>query len=235
MSPYFAEFIGTALLILLGDGIVAGVLLKDTKSHNAGWLTICIAWGFAVTLSIYAVGNFSGAHLNPAVTIGLAVNGSFPWNQVAGYCLAQLAGAFVGAIVVWIQYYSHWGRTNDAATKLAVFCNAPAVRSPFINLLSEIIATTVLILGLLFIGANKFADGINPLIVGVLITTIGLSLGGTTGFAINPARDFGPRIAHFILPIPGKGNSDWSYSWIPVVGPLLGGFLGAFLYRILFM
>ncbi|HPM29442.1 MAG TPA: MIP/aquaporin family protein [Chryseolinea sp.] len=235
MSIYFAEFIGTALLILLGNGIVAGVVLKDTKSNNAGWLTICITWGFAVTLSIYAVGNISGAHLNPAVTVGLAVSGSFPWDQVAGYCLAQVAGAFVGAILVWVQYYSHWGRTNDAAAKLAVFSTGPAVRSPFINLISEVIATTVLILGLLFIGANKFADGINPLIVGILITTIGLSLGGTTGFAINPARDFGPRIAHFVLPIPGKGNSDWSYSWIPIIGPLLGAFLGAFLYRIIFV
>jgi glycerol uptake facilitator protein len=235
MTPFFAEFTGTALLILLGDGVVAGVVLKDTKSHNAGWLTICIAWGLAVTLSIYAVGNISGAHLNPAVTIGLAVNGSFPWDQVLGYFLAQLAGAFVGAILVWIQYYSHWGRTNDAAAKLAVFCNAPAIRSPFVNLISEVFATTILVLGLLFIGANKFADGINPLIIGVLITTIGLSLGGTTGFAINPARDLGPRIAHFVLPIPGKGKSDWSYSWIPVVGPLLGGFLGAYLYRILFV
>ena len=235
MSPYFAEFIGTALLILIGEGVVAGIVLKDTKSHNAGWLTICITWGLAVTLAIYAVGRFSGAHLNPAVTVGLALNGSFPWDQVAGYCLAQTAGAFIGAVLVWIQYYSHWGRTNDASAKLAVFSTAPAIRSPFINLISEVIATTVLILGLLFIGANKFADGLNPLIVGSLITAIGLGLGGTTGFAINPARDFGPRLAHFVLPIPGKGNSDWSYSWIPVLGPLLGAFLGAFLYQKLFI
>ncbi len=235
MSPYFAEFIGTALLILLGEGVVAGIVLKDTKSHNAGWLTICITWGLAVTLAIYAVGRFSGAHLNPAVTVGLALSGSFPWNQVAGYCIAQITGAFVGAVLVWIQYYSHWGRTNDASAKLAVFSTAPAIRSPFINLISEVIATTVLILGLLFIGANKFAEGLNPLVVGALITTIGLGLGGTTGFAINPARDFGPRIAHFILPIPGKRDSDWAYSWIPVVGPLLGAFLGAFLYKTLFI
>lgn len=235
MSPYFAEFIGTTLLVLLGDGIVAGVVLKDTKSNNAGWLTICIAWGLAVALAIYAVGNVSGAHLNPAVTLAMAYSGSFPWNQVTGYCVAQLAGAFVGAVLVWIQYYSHWGRTNDASAKLAVFCTAPAVRSPLINLMSEMIATTVLIMGLLFIGANKFADGLNPLIVGVLITSIGLGLGGTTGFAINPARDFGPRLAHFVLPIPGKRDSDWSYSWIPVLGPILGGFLGVFLYQAFFM
>ncbi len=235
MSPYFAEFIGTALLILLGEGVVAGIVLKDTKSHNAGWLAICITWGLAVTLGIYAVGRFSGAHLNPAVTVGLALSGSFPWNQVVGYCLAQVAGAFVGAVLVWIQYYSHWGRTNDASAKLAVFCTAPAVRSPFINLISEVIATTVLILGVLFIGANKFTEGLNPLVVGTLITTIGLGLGGTTGFAINPARDLGPRLAHFVLPIPGKRDSDWSYSWVPVMGPLLGAFLGAFLYQALFI
>lgn len=235
MSPYLAEFIGTALLILLGEGVVAGIVLKDTKSHNAGWLTICITWGLAVTLAIYAVGRFSGAHLNPAVTVGLALSGSFPWNQVAGYCLAQVTGAFLGAVLVWIQYYSHWGRTQDASAKLAVFATTPAVRSPFINLISEVIATTVLIMGLLFIGANKFVDGLNPLVVGSLITTIGLGLGGTTGFAINPARDFGPRLAHFVLPIPGKRDSDWSYSWIPVLGPLLGAFLGAFLYQALFI
>jgi glycerol uptake facilitator protein len=235
MSAYFAEFVGTAILILLGEGVVAGVVLKDTKSHNAGWLTVCITWGLAVTIAIYAVGNFSGAHLNPAVTVGLALNGSFPWNQVAGYCAAQVIGAFVGAVLVWIQYYSHWARTNDASAKLAVFSTAPAVRSPFINLISEVIATTVLILGLLFIGANKFSDGLNPLVVGALITTIGLGLGGTTGFAINPARDFGPRVAHFVLPIPGKRDSDWSYSWIPVVGPLLGAVFGAFLYKVIFI
>lgn len=235
MSAYLAEFIGTAILILLGEGVVAGAVLKDTKSYNAGWLTICITWGLAVTFGIYAVGNFSGAHLNPAVTVGLALGGKFPWSQVAGYCVAQVIGAFFGAVLVWIQYYSHWGRTNDASAKLAVFCTAPAVRSPLINLINEIIATTVLILGLFFIGANEFSDGLNPLVVGALITTIGLALGGTTGFAINPARDFGPRLAHFVLPIPGKRDSDWSYSWIPVVGPLLGAFLGAFLHRVLFI
>lgn len=235
MSPYFAEFLGTALLILIGEGVVAGVVLKDTKSHNAGWLTICITWGLAVTFAIYAVGSISGAHLNPAVTLGLALYGSFPWHKVAGYCLAQVAGAFVGALLVWIQYYSHWERTNDASTKLAVFATGPAIRSLFINLISEVIATTVLILGLLFIGVAKFAEGLNPLVVGALITTIGLGLGGTTGFAINPARDFGPRIAHFILPIPGKRDSDWSYAWVPIIGPMLGAFLGVYLYKAFFI
>lgn len=235
MSPYVAEFLGTALLILIGEGVVAGVVLKDTKSNNSGWLTVCITWGLAVTLGIYAVGRVSGAHLNPAVTVALAFNGSFPWNQVVGYCVAQFAGAFVGAVLVWIQYYSHWSRTDDSSAKLAVFCTAPAVRSPLVNFMSEVMATMVLILGLLFIGANKFADGLNPLVVGVLITSIGLGLGGTTGFAINPARDLGPRIAHFILPIPGKRDSDWSYSWVPVFGPLLGALLGTFLFKALFI
>ena len=233
MSSYMAEFFGTMLMILLGDGVVAGVLLKDTKSENAGWLTIVIAWGLAVTMAIYAVGQISGAHLNPAVTIALYLTGSFPSAQIVGYILAQFAGAFTGAIIVWLNYLPHWNLTDSQAKKLSVFCCAPAVRSLPSNLLSEIIATMVLIMGLLFIGANKFSDGLNPMVVGVLIIAIGLSLGGTTGFAINPARDLAPRIAHFLLPIPGKGSSDWSYSWVPVVGPLLGAVLGAWLHNLL--
>jgi glycerol uptake facilitator protein len=230
MNPYLAEFVGTTLLILLGNGVVAGVVLKGTKSHEAGWLTIVIAWGLAVTLAVYAVGSFSGAHLNPAVSVGLAVAGSFSWSEVPMYILSQMAGAFFGSFLVWLQFKPHWEKTPDQGAKLAVFCTAPAIRNTVSNLLSEIIATAVLILGLLFIGANKFADGLNPVIVGLLIVSIGLSLGGTTGFAINPARDLGPRLAHAILPIPGKGNSDWGYSWIPVVGPLIGGALGAMVY-----
>lgn len=235
MSPYLAEFFGTMLLLVLGDGVVAGVVLKGTKSENAGWLTIVLAWGLAVTLAIYAVGSISGAHLNPAVTIGLAWSGSFDWNLVPGYCLAQLAGAFAGAVLVWIQYLPHWGKTDSAATKLSVFSSSPAVRSTIPNLLSEIIATMVLVLALLFLGANTFSEGFKPVVIGALIISIGLSLGGTTGFAINPARDLGPRIAHFILPIPGKGSSDWSYSWIPVVGPIIGGVLGAVVYKLFFL
>jgi len=234
MSSYFAEFFGTLLLVLLGDGVVAGVVLRKTKSENAGWLTIVIGWGLAVTLPIYAVGRISGAHINPAITIALAMNGSFPKDQVAGYIMAQLAGAFVGAILVWLHYLPHWKQTVDQPTKLAVFCNSPAIRNTFSNLIGEIIATAVLVLGILFIGANEFSQGLNPLVVGLLIISIGLSLGGTTGFAINPARDLGPRIAHFILPIPGKGNSDWSYAWIPVVGPIIGGLLGAWVYHLAF-
>ncbi len=234
MNVYLAEFLGTLILILLGNGVVAGALLRGSKSENASWLTIVVAWGLAVTLSVFAVGNVSGAHINPAVTIGLAYAGEFPWNQVGGYILAQLGGAFVGAILVWIHYFPHWKQTENQANKLAVFSTAPAIRNPFSNLISEVISTAVLVLGLLFIGANKFADGLNPLVVGLLIIAIGLSLGGTTGFAINPARDLGPRIAHFLLPIAGKGKSDWSYSWIPVVGPILGGILGATVYLSLF-
>ncbi len=234
MTPYVAEFFGTMILILLGDGVVAGVLLKDTKSENAGWLTIVLAWGLAVTLGVYAVGRISGAHLNPAITIALFATGDFPATQVPGYILSQLAGAFTGAVLVWLHYLPHWARTESQSKKLAVFCCAPAVRSAPANLISEIIGTMVLVLGILFIGANQFTDGLNPIVVGALIVSIGLSLGGTTGFAINPARDLAPRIAHFILPIPGKGSSDWSYSWIPVVGPIIGGLLGAWIFRLLF-
>jgi len=233
MSPYFAEFIGTALLILLGNGVVASVILKESKAYNAGWLTIVVGWGLAVTLAIYAVGKFSGAHLNPAVTLALAITGSFNWSDVPMYILSQVIGAFVGSVLVWLHFKSHWEKTDDTAVKLAVFCTGPAIRNAITNLISEVIATAVLILGLLFIGANKFADGLNPVIVGLLIISIGLSLGGTTGFAINPARDFGPRLAHAILPIAGKGNSDWSYSWIPVVGPMIGGAVGAMIYQMI--
>jgi glycerol uptake facilitator protein len=235
VSPYLAEFLGTLTLILLGDGVVAAVVLKRSKSENAGWLTIVIGWGLAVMLAIYAVGRFSGAHINPAVTLALAYAGSISWALVPGYCLAQLAGAFVGAVLVWLYYLPHWHVTDDPAAKLSVFCTSPAIRSTRNNLVSEIIATAVLILGLLTIGANKFTEGLNPLVVGLLIIAIGVSLGGTTGFAINPARDLGPRIAHAILPVHGKGSSDWNYAWIPVVGPVLGALTGAALYQWLFL
>ncbi|MBS1488476.1 MAG: aquaporin family protein [Bacteroidetes bacterium] len=234
MSNYVAEFFGTLLLVLLGDGVVASVLLKKTKSENAGWLAITIGWGLAVMLAIYAVGRISGAHLNPALTLAFAFNGIFPADQAMGYILSQFAGAFTGAVLVWVHFLPHWRETPDGQTKLAVFCTAPAIRHTLSNLFSEIMATAVLTLALLFIGANKFAEGLNPVIVGTLIVSIGLSLGGTTGFAMNPARDLGPRFAHFILPIHGKGNSDWGYAWIPVVGPLLGGLLGAWVYQIIF-
>jgi glycerol uptake facilitator protein len=234
MNIYLAEFLGTMLLILLGEGVVAGVVLKSTKSENAGWLTICIAWGLAVTLAIYAVGNYSGAHLNPAITIALAVTGDFEWSNVLGYCFSQLAGAFTGAAIVSLFYSPHFAATNDPATKLAVFATAPAIRNTFSNFFSEAIATAILVFAILFIGVNEFTQGLKPLVVGLLIVSIGLSLGGTTGFAINPARDLGPRIAHALLPVPGKGSSDWGYSWIPVAGPIAGGILGAVLYKLIF-
>lgn len=235
MSPYVAEFLGTMLLTLLGNGVVAGVVLRDTKSEGAGWLTITLGWGLAVTLAIYAIGRISGAHINPAVTLALFVNGDFPGDQVPGYMLAQFAGAFAGSILVWLHYLAHWPRTESPASKLGVFCTGPAIRTAIPNLISEIIATVVLVLAILFIGANKYYEGLNPILIGALIVSIGVSLGGTTGFAINPARDLGPRLAHFVLPIPGKGPSDWSYSWIPVVGPFIGGVVGAWLFKILFV
>jgi glycerol uptake facilitator protein len=234
MTPYIAEFFGTMLLILLGDGVVAGVSLRSTKSENGGYLMVSVAWGLAVMISIYAVGRISGAHLNPAVTLALIIAGDFPAEQAPGYILAQFAGAFIGGVLVWLHYLPHWAGTEGAEKKLGIFSTVPAIRSAGNNLFSEILATVVLTLAILFIGANKFTEGLNPIAVGSLITIIGLSLGGTTGFAINPARDLGPRIAHAILPIPGKGSSDWSYSWIPVVGPLIGGTLGALIYKLLF-
>lgn len=234
MSPYLAEFLGTMLLTLLGNGVVAGVLLRNSKAENAGWLTIVFGWGLAVTLAIYAVGRISGAHINPAVTLALYVNGAFPGEQVPGYMLAQFAGAFTGSVLMWLAYLAHWPLTESPASKLGIFCTGPAVRATIPNLISEIIATVVLVLAILFIGANKYYEGLNPILVGALIISIGLSLGGTTGFAINPARDLAPRLAHFLLPIPGKGSSDWSYSWIPVIGPFVGGILGALLFKLLF-
>jgi len=230
MSQFLAELIGTAILVLLGDGVVGGVTLKNTKSENAGWIVITVGWGLAVTLGIYGVGQVSGAHLNPAVTLAFAAQGAFPWAKVPAYILAQMLGGILGGAIVWLHYLPHWKRTQDPAVKLGVFCTAPAIRSTWANLLCEIIGTFVLVSGLLFIGANKFTEGLNPLIVGLLIVAIGVSLGGTTGYAINPARDLGPRIAHWILPIAGKGKSDWQYSWIPVAGPVLGGVYGAWVF-----
>lgn len=234
MSPYLAEFFGTMLLILLGNGSVAGVTLRAAKSENGGYLLVCVAWGLAVTMAIYAVGGISGAHLNPAVTLALIIAQEFPAAKFAGYALAQLGGAFCGAVLVWLHYLPHWKVTEGPDRKLGIFATGPAIRSFPNNLFSEVAATLVLTLAILFIGANKFTEGLNPIAVGSLITVIGLSLGGTTGFAINPARDLGPRIAHALLPISGKGGSDWAYSWVPIVGPMIGGALGAIIYITLF-
>jgi glycerol uptake facilitator protein len=233
MTDFLAELIGTAILVLFGDGVVAGVVLRGTKSENSGWMVITVGWGLGVALAVYAAGSFSGAHLNPAITLSLAAQGAFEWAKVPTYILAQMIGGILGGTLVWLHYLPHWKNTESQAAKLGVFCTGPAIRSRSANLLSEIIGTFVLVMALLFIGANKFAEGLNPLIIGFLVIAIGVSLGGTTGYAINPARDLGPRIAHFLLPIAGKGKSDWAYSWIPVFGPILGGVFGALVYNLI--
>ena len=240
MSKFSAELIGTMILIILGDGVVANVLLNRSKGQNSGWIVIAIGWGLAVAMAVYAVGSVSGGHLNPAVTIGLAAIGKFSWSDVPSYVTAQMIGAFLGAVIVWLTYLPHWKETPDASAKLGVFCTAPAIRHSPSNLLTEIIGTFILVLGALAIPSPNnlnvelgFSTGLGPLLVGLLVLSIGVSLGGPTGYAINPARDLGPRIAHFVLPIAGKGNSDWPYAWIPVVGPLIGGTLGALFYKLL--
>lgn len=238
MHIFLAELVGTALLILLGDGVVGGVVLRGTKSENSGWIVITFGWALAVTFAVYTAGSVSGAHLNPAVTLALAATGqwseTFTVSTIPIYIAGQILGAMLGASLVYLHYLPHWARTEDQGTKLAVFCTAPAIRHTTGNLTSEFIGTFVLLFGLCALGANKFAEGLNPLVVGGLVLSIGLSLGGTTGYAINPARDLGPRIAHALLPIPGKGGSDWSYSWVPVVGPILGGVCGAMVYQAIF-
>ena len=244
MQTLIAEAIGTMLLVLLGDGVVANVVLNRTKGQNGGWIVITVGWGVAVAMAVYAVGRISGAHLNPAVTIGLALIGSFQWADVPGYLLAQMVGGFVGAVLVWLAYLPHWKVTADPASKLGVFATGPAMRSPAANFITETIGTAVLLFGILAIAANAqtlsrpgdvdlsfvFSRGLQPLLVGVLVLGIGLSVGGPTGYAINPARDLAPRLAHAVLPIPGKGSSDWEYSWIPVIAPLVGGAIGAGTY-----
>lgn len=224
------EIIGTMLLILLGDGVVAGVLLSKTKGNNSGWVVITIAWAMAVFVGAYVAAPVSGAHLNPAVTIGLAVAGSAQWADVPFFIIGQFIGAFIGAVLVFLHYYPHWAETKDAGLKLAVFSTGPAIRNTTWNLVSEIIGTFVLLFGILALGGGRFS-GVGTLPVAFLVMAIGMSLGHTTGYAINPARDLGPRIAHAVLPIPGKGDSDWGYSWIPVVGPILGGVIAGLLYN----
>ena len=233
MQQFIGEFIGTALLILLGNGVVAGVLLKNSKAENGGWMVITTAWALAVTMGVYVAGRASGAHLNPAVTIALAATGQMKMELVPTYLIAQMLGAITGACLVYAHYLPHWAKTDDAGAKLAAFATSPAERHTVGNFISEFIGTFVLMLGLGAIGSNEFAAGVNPLAVGGLIAAIGLSLGGTTGYAINPARDLGPRIAHAFLPIPGKGSSDWGYAWIPVVAPILGGICGALCFQLL--
>lgn len=238
ISPFFGEFVGTLVLILLGDGVVAGVLLKRSKAENSGWMVITTGWAFAVMAGVFvaiACGS-KDAFLNPAVTLGFAIS-SGDYSKLAPLAAAQLLGAFVGAALVWLHYLPHWKDTPDSSAKLAVFCTGPAIRSAGANLVSEIVGTFVLVFvaGTIFakaVSPNGPAAGLGPYLVGCLVWAIGLSLGGTTGYAINPARDLGPRIAHAILPISGKGNSDWGYAGIPVVGPLVGAALAGVLIRL---
>lgn len=223
------------ILVILGCGVVGGVILKKSKAEGGGWIVITVGFGLAVAMAVYAVGDISGGHINPAVTLGLAAVGSFPWEKVPLYITAQILGGFIGGIVVFVNYLPHWKKTENKAEKLVIFSTSPAIPRPIANFISEMGGTFVLMMGILFIGANEFTQGLNPLLIGLLVTGVGMGMGGATGFAINPARDLGPRIAHALLPIPDKGDSDWGYAWIPIAGPLLGGVYGALFYQALFL
>ena len=246
MLEFLAEIVGTMLLIIFGEGVCANVTLARSKGKDAGWLAVTTGWGLAVALAVYAVGRISGAHINPAVTLGLASTGAFSWALVPVYVAGQMIGAFLGAVVVWLSYRPHFDATEDPDAILGIFATGPAIRSTPWNLVTEIIGAAVLLFGVVALGANAgeltdgtldlsavYSIGINPLLVGFLVWGIGLALGGPTGYAINPARDLGPRIAHALLPIPHKGSSDWGYAWVPIVGPIIGGVLGAWLFRLL--
>ncbi len=234
MSPFIGEITGTALLIILGDGVVANVILNKTKGNNGGLIAITFGWAVAVFVGVYASAAVSGGHLNPAVTIALAQAGKFPSADVPLYIAAQFIGAMIGAFLVWLAYKQHFDDTEDGNIKLGVFCTAPAIRNTGYNLTSEIIGTFVLVIGVLLMTKSTNSLGsLDALPVGLLVLGIGLSLGGPTGYAINPARDLGPRIMHFLLPIKNKRDSDWSYSWIPVAGPIIGGLLAAVVYKAL--
>jgi len=234
MSPFIGEVIGTMLLIILGNGVVANAVLKNTKGSSGGWIVITFGWAMGVFVAVFTMGPISGAHINPAVTIGLAMVGKFLWADVPIYIVGQLLGSSMGAFIVWVHYKKHFEITEDADLKLACFSTGPEIRSTFNNLLSEIIGTFVLVFAVLFIAAPEVGIGsIDALPVAFLVFAIGLSLGGTTGYAINPARDLGPRIMHTILPIPRKRNSDWGYSWIPIIGPIIGAALASAFYLIL--
>lgn len=229
------NFFGTMILIWLGDGVVANVVLNKSKGQNSGWIVITAGWGFAVMVAVYVVGWISGAHINPAVTLGLATIGNFPWSLVPGYIIAQVLGAFVGAIIVYLMYMDHFAATDDPTAKLGTFATIPAIRNLGKNFMTEAFGTAMLLIGILGItNSNNSVGGMGALLVGLLVWAIGLSLGGPTGYAINPARDFGPRLAHAVLPIPGKGDSDWGYGLIvPIFGPIVGGILGAIVYQLI--
>ena len=235
MSPFIGEFIGTMLLIIMGDGVVANVVLNKTKGNNGGWIVIVFGWAMAVFLGVYVSTSLGGSgHLNPAVTIAMTAFDNFDAALLPTYILAQFAGAITGAIIVWLAYKQHFDSTDDKDGKLAVFCNAPAIRGYGYNLITEIVGTFVLVFGALAMSKPSSTLGtLDALPVGLLILGIGLSLGGPTGYAINPARDLGPRIAHFILPIKNKRDSDWGYSWIPVVGPIIGALIAAYLFKLI--
>ncbi len=232
---FWGELIGTFLLVLLGMGVNSNVLLLRSKGRHSGWIVISAGWGFAVAIGVYATGWASGGHLNPAVTLGLTVIGKSPWFALPLYWVSQMIGAFLGAVFGWLSYYPHLQATPDAETKLLCFATKPAIRKFTWNFLTECIGTAVLLIGILGIydTHNGLASGFGPYAVGILVLAIGLCLGGPTGFAINPARDLGPRIAHALLPMRGKGTSDWAYAWVPIIAPLLGGTLGAWLYHCL--
>ncbi|HEQ1273698.1 TPA: aquaporin family protein [Streptococcus pyogenes] len=230
---FIGELLGTFILVLLGDGVVSACILNKTKAQNSGWIAIVLGWGIAVTVAVYISGFMSGAHLNPAVTLAMAAIGSLPWSQVVTYLVAQFLGAMLGALVLYLHYYPHWKETKDAGMILACFSTGPAIRHTWSNLLGEALGTAVLVITVMAIGPNKVAAGFGPIIVGFVVMAVGFSLGATTGYAINPARDLGPRIMHALLPIPNKGDSDWSYAWIPVLGPILGGVAGALIYQVI--
>jgi glycerol uptake facilitator protein len=229
MSVYLSEFLGTMVMILLGDGVVAGVLLKDSKAENAGWGVITWAWGLAVLMGIFVAAK-SGAHMNPAITLAMASIGKLSWALVPGYIAAQMAGAFTGAVLVYFVYLAHWSRTDNPTAKLGVFCTIPAVRNIPANIITEVIGTFVLVYVILAIGSNDLSKDIAPIVTALLVVVIGMCLGGPTGYAINPARDFGPRLAHAVLPIPGKGGSDFAYAPVPIIGSIIGALLAAFTY-----
>ncbi|HEK9986195.1 TPA: aquaporin family protein [Streptococcus equi subsp. zooepidemicus] len=230
---FIGELLGTFILVLLGDGVVSACVLNKTKAQNSGWIAIVLGWGIAVTVAVYVSGFMSGAHLNPAVTLAMAAIGSLPWSQVVTYLLAQFLGAMLGALVLYWHYYPHWKETKEAVTILACFSTGPAIRHTWSNLFGEALGTAVLVITVMAIGPNEVAAGFGPVIVGFVVMAVGFSLGATTGYAINPARDLGPRLMHALLPIPNKGDSDWSYAWIPVLGPILGGVAGALIYQMI--
>jgi glycerol uptake facilitator protein len=231
MSPFFAEFFGTAIIIVFGGGVVSNVLLSKTKGNNSGWIVISFGWAVGVFTGVLISAPFSGAHLNPAVTLALAIAHKFSWASVPGYMCAQVLGAMFGAVLVWLAYKKHFDATDDGDAKLAVFCTAPNIRSYWYNVLTEVIGTYVLSLAVLYMAKPEVGLGaLNALPVALVVLGIGLSLGGPTGYAINPARDLGPRIMHFLLPIPNKRNSDWSYSWVPILGPALGATCAAVMF-----